>query len=36
MMPGNGKPLQAGTIAGRKGMFCVVNKMNSFSEYVES
>lgn len=34
-MPGNGKPLQTGTIAGRKGMFCVMNKINCFSENVE-
>lgn len=34
-MPGNGKPLESGTVAGKKGMFCVVNKINSFSKNVE-
>lgn len=34
-MAGNVKPLEAATIAGRKGIFCVVNRINYFSENVE-
>lgn len=34
-MPGNGEPLKAGTIAGIKEIFCVVNKTNFFSENVK-
>lgn len=31
-MPGNRKALEAGTIVSRGGMFCVVNKINFFSQ----
>lgn len=34
-MPGNRKAQEAGTIVSRKGMFCVVNKINFFPENLE-
>jgi len=34
-MHGNGKPLETGNVSGRQGMFCILNKINYFSENVE-
>lgn len=34
-MPGNGKPSEAGTAAGRRGMFYILNNINSLPENVE-
>lgn len=34
-MPGNGKPSEAGTAAGRRGMLYILNNINSLPENVE-